>query len=143
MIRHILVAFDASESSRKAAHFAHDLAQQTGARVTLLYVIEPPRVLPIGPLDAYLTAGGQHSKEELDAVRTLLDQEAESLPKAQVDKRVEVGRPADTVCQKAQELQADLIVVGARGHGTGGRWLLGSTSDRIVHQADRAVTVVH
>lgn len=142
MIQHVLVAFDASENARKAAHFAHDLAEQTGARITLLYVIEPPRVLPIGPLDSFLVTGPQHSQEEFQAVRRMLDEAAAELPRAQVEKVVEVGLPADVVCAQADKLAADLIVVGARGHGTGGRWLLGSTSDRIVHQATRPVTVV-
>jgi nucleotide-binding universal stress UspA family protein len=142
MLKHILVAFDASENARKAAHFAHDLAEQTGARLTLLFVIEPPRVLPIGPLDSYLVTGPQHTEEEFRAVRRLLDEAAAELPRARVDKAVEVGVPADVVCAQADKLQADLIVVGARGHGTGGRWLLGSTSDRIVHQATRPVAVI-
>jgi nucleotide-binding universal stress UspA family protein len=143
MIEHILVAFDASESARKAVRFAHDLGLQVGAKITLAYIIEPPRFFPIGPLDAYLVAGGQPAKEQLEAVSELLDQVLADLPKAKVEKRVELGRPADMICELAEQLKVDLIVVGARGHGTGGRWLLGSTSDRIVHLAGRPVTVVH
>lgn len=143
MIRHILVGFDGSDSSRRAARFAHDLALQVAARMTVLFVIEPPRILPIGPLDSYLVAGGQHTDEELEGVRKLLEEVASDLPAAQVDKVVEVGRPAETICKQAELLRADLIVVGARGLGVGGRWLLGSVSDRVVHAADRPVTVVH
>ena len=73
----------------------------------------------------------------------VLDEVAADLPKAQVDKVVEIGRPADTIVSMAEKLGADHIVVGARGLNPGGKWLLGSVSDRVVQHAGRPVTVVH
>jgi nucleotide-binding universal stress UspA family protein len=143
VIKHILVAIDGSDSSRKAARFAHDLAQQTNARISLLFVLEPPRMLALGFLDSELISGSQRSPEELEAVRRLLDEVASDLPKAQVDKVVEIGRPADTIVAQADMLGADHIVIGARGLNPGGKWLLGSVSDRVVQHAGRPVTVVH
>lgn len=143
MLKHILVAIDGSETSRKAARFAHDLAQQTQARITLLFVLEPPRVFNLGFLDSELIAGPQRTPEEMDAVRRMLEEVAADLPKAQVEKVVEIGRPADTIVAMADKLGADHIVVGARGLNPGGKWLLGSVSDRVVQHAGRPVTVVH
>lgn len=143
MIGHILVAVDGSEHSRKAVAFAHDLAQQTGARITLLCVLELPRVLPLGFLDSAAVAPPHPSAKELETVRQLLDQVAADLPKAQVEKRVEPGHPAETIVAMAHQLQVDLIVVGARGLSPGGKWLLGSVSDRVIQHAGRPVTVVH
>ena len=85
MIKHILVAIDGSEPSRKAARFAHDLAQQLQARITLLFVLEPPRVLPLGFLDSELISPSKRSDEEVQAVRRLLDEVAAALPQAQVE----------------------------------------------------------
>lgn len=143
MIHHILVAIDGSDTSRKAARFAHDLAQQTGSRITLLFVLEPPRMLAIGFMDSEIITGGHRSPEELEAVRRMLDEVAADLPKAQVEKLVEIGRPADTIVATAERLGVDHIVVGARGLNPGGKWLLGSVSDRVVQHAGRPVTVVH
>lgn len=143
MIKHILVAIDGSKSSRKAAHFAHDLAQQTQSRITLLFVLEQPRVLSFGFLDSEIISGPQRSKEEVDAVRRLLDEIAADLPRAQVEKVVELGRPADTILAMADSLGADHIVLGARGLSSGGKWLVGSVSDRVIQHANRPVTVVH
>lgn len=142
MIQHILVAVDGSESCRKAARFAHDLAQQTQARITLLFVIEPPRMLPFGFLDSELITGSTRSPQEMEAVRRMLDELAADLPRAQVEKVVEVGAAADTILSQAEALGADHIVVGARGLSAGGKWLVGSVSDRVVHHATRPVTVV-
>ncbi len=143
MIGHILVAIDGSEHSRRAARFAHDLAQQTGARITLLYVLEPPRVLPIGFMDSAAFTTPHTDPKDIEAVRRLLDQVAADLPKAQVEKQVELGPPADTIVTVAQRLGVDLLVVGSRGLSLGGKWLLGSVSDRVVQHAGRPVTVVH
>ncbi len=143
MIKHILVAIDGSDSSRKAARFAHDLAQQTNSRITLLFVLEPPRMLAVGFMDAEIISGPQRTPEQMEAVRRMLDEVAADLPKAQVEKVVEIGRPADTIVAQAEALGADHIVIGARGLNPGGKWLLGSVSDRVVQHAGRPVTVVH
>lgn len=143
VIGHILVAIDGSEHSRRAARFAHDLAQQLNARITLLFVLEPPRMLPIGFLDSAAIRPPHVDDKELDTVQRLLGQVAADLPKAQVEKLVEIGHPADTIVSMAQKLGVDLIVVGARGLGPGGKWLLGSVSDRVIQHAARPVTVVH
>lgn len=143
MIGHILVAVDGSEGSRKAARFAHDLAAQTSAKLTMLLVLEPPSVVPVHPVSAFAFVGKQPSREEIDAAMEFLHLVSADLPQAKVERRVEIGAAADTIMEQARALDADLIVVGARGLGPGRRWLLGSVSDRVVQHAGRPVTVVH
>jgi nucleotide-binding universal stress UspA family protein len=143
VIGHILVGIDGSEHSRRAARFAHDLAQQLGARITLLLVLEPPRMLPLGFLDSAAIIAPHPDPKEFENVQRLLEQVAADLPSAQVDKQVQVGHPADTIVSVANTLGVDLIVVGARGLNLGGKWLLGSVSDRVIQHAGRPVTVVH
>jgi len=143
VIQHILVAIDGSDTSRKAARFAHDLAQQTQARITLLFVLEPPRMVSLGFLDSELISNPQRSAEDVEKVRRLLDELSADLPRARVEKVVEIGRAADTIVEQADKLGADHIVVGARGLNAGGKWLLGSVSDRVIQHAGRPVTVVH
>ncbi len=50
-------------------------------------------------------------------------------------------RPADAIIGVAEREHADLIVVGSRGRGLGGRAFLGSVSTRVVHHAPCAVLV--
>lgn len=143
MIGHILVAIDGSEHSRRAALFAHDLAQQVKARITLLFVLDEPRVLPIGFMDSAAITTSAPDAKDIERVQRLLDEVAEDLPKAQVEKQVEIGHPADTIVTVAQKLGVNIIVVGARGLSRGGKWLMGSVSDKVVQHAGRPVTVVH
>ena len=52
------------------------------------------------------------------------------------------GDPADVICRRARELDADLIVVGSRGLGTLDRFLLGSVSAAVAQRAPCSVLVV-
>lgn len=53
-----------------------------------------------------------------------------------------VGEPADEIVGAAEELGADLVVVGRRGLGPLRRLVLGSVSDAIVRRAPCDVLVV-
>ncbi len=143
MIRTILVAVDDSDGSRRAADFAHDLALQTGAHLTLLLCIEPPGMVPFGALDSFLMAPQQPSPERVDRTRVLMAEQLKALPPERVDTRVETGPAAEVICTTAEAISADLIVLGARGTSSLGRWLLGSVSERVLRHAGRPVTVVH
>jgi nucleotide-binding universal stress UspA family protein len=52
------------------------------------------------------------------------------------------GDPADTICQRAEELDVDLVVVGSRGLGMIERVLLGSVSTAVAQRCRRSVLVI-
>lgn len=52
------------------------------------------------------------------------------------------GAIADTILQEAERLGVDLIVLGSHGHGTLRRALLGSVSERVLHQTTCPVLIV-
>lgn len=143
MIRHILVAVDGSEGSRRAVDFTADLARATGAKVTLLHVLEPLPVVNVGFAEFYGVAQRQPTEEEMSELRKALHDMAQAFPADRKEVVLEYGAPADTIVAQAKERGADLIVMGARGMGAVGRFLVGSVSDRVVHQAHCSVTVVH
>jgi nucleotide-binding universal stress UspA family protein len=143
MVRHIMVAVDGSAGSRKAAGFAKSLAQDVGARLTLIYVLEPPPVVVVGFPEVYGLSHRQPTDEELDAVKKMLDEVAADFPHERVDKVVEFGVAAQTILDQCESRRVDLLVIGARGLGPMERWLLGSVSDRLVHHSKCPVTVVH
>lgn len=143
MIKHILVGIDGSEGSRKAAAFARELAKELDAKLTVLLVLEPIPMVSVGFADIYGLTRRQPTDEELAHMQKALDAAAGDLPADRVEKIIDYGTAADTICKVAEAASADLIVVGARGMGAVGRLLLGSVSDRVVHLAKRNVTVVH
>lgn len=141
MLEHILVAVDGSGPSRHAARYALSLARQTKAKVTLLAVLPPPEVVPLGPLSGYAVVSPAISKEEVHKVEARLEEIAAEHRDVPVTKVVEMGPVADTIIDTAHHKGVDLIVMGARGLGPGRRFLLGSVSDRVVHHAHCPVTV--
>ncbi len=52
------------------------------------------------------------------------------------------GYPAEEIIKCAETEKVDMIVMGSRGHGLIGRFLVGSVSDRVVHHAHCSVTIV-
>lgn len=142
MVKHILVGVDGSQPSIDAAHYAMDLAQQTGAKLSVAFVIETPQVIPVGPLSGYLTTAAPRSQEDIQKAQALVEQLVKERPNLSAQTRVEMGQPAEVLCQLAQQLGVELLVVGARGHGAAHRFLMGSISDRVVHHAHCPVLVV-
>lgn len=142
MIKNILVGVDGSKPSVQACHYAMDLASQTAAQLTFLFVIETPQVIPVGPLSGYVTTAPARSEEDVKKAEAIVEQVAKERPGLKITTRVELGDPVDTICEVAKTMNADLVVVGARGHNAAQRFLLGSVSDRVVHHATCPVLVV-
>ena len=142
MLKHVLVAVDGSEGSHAAVRFVMGLVANAQTVVTALTVIEPPAVVPIFPLEGFVTTTPHPSAEQVSHIKAFLAELGRDLAPGRMHVRAEVGHPVDTVLAVAKELNVDLIVVGARGLNPAQRFLVGSMSDRIVHHADRPVLVV-
>ncbi|MGB3684090.1 MAG: universal stress protein [Rubrobacteraceae bacterium] len=138
----ILVATDGSKDSELSVRRAVDLAGGTGASLHLAYVmILSHWMVPDTLSDA------QYERLKGDAQR-LLDQQLEKAEAAGADpdamqKHLRIGRRADEeIIKLAEEIEADMVVVGSRGAGTISRAFMGSDAESIVRHADRPVLVV-
>lgn len=141
MVQHLLIAVDGSGPSRHAARFGLSLAAQTGAKVTVLCVLAPPEVVPVGPLSAYAVLSPPTTEADVATAMNMVEVIATESPKVKVTPMVEVGHVSETICEVAGKLGVDLIVVGARGLGAARRLLLGSISDQVMHHAHCPVLV--
>jgi nucleotide-binding universal stress UspA family protein len=59
-----------------------------------------------------------------------------------IQMKIMPGNPVDSICTYAEQLNADLVIVGNRGLGGVGGLVLGSVSERVVHKCSRSVMVV-
>jgi len=145
MFAHVLVCADGSEPSLKAVQVAANLAKRCDALVTLLYVFDS-RANAI-PLDA---AGDALLSPDALAYYRHEAQASVDLPAGRLfteagrayQWRFEVGYPTEKILEVADQMQADLIVLGCRGLGGFQRLLLGSVSDGVLHHAHCSVMVV-
>ncbi len=139
MFKIILVGLDGSPGSRKALRVAILLAQEQEARLWTVGVEER--------LPQYAATVGEY-EEEHDAANAYfakLNEEAAASARQMgvtIESIVRPGHPAKVIIDVAQDLPADLIVIGQSGHSNLWGSLLGTTADRVVRSATCSVLVV-
>lgn len=139
----ILLATDGSEDATLATYAAFDLSHRVGAKLHMVHVWQDlrPATLPAMAIDEYSRA---YERSKREAGR-LLEEQAErlrSVGATVTDTHLRKGRPADEVANLAEELEADLVVVGSRGLGPVKRLVVGSVSEGVVRLAPCPTLVV-
>jgi nucleotide-binding universal stress UspA family protein len=142
----ILLASDGSKEAARAARTAIELSNNLGAELHVVYVGHMPNVFYESPgawtLDQDLATTMEERAEE--EALTRLDEQVHRISEAGgkvAQAHVKVGRPDAQIVGLAEELGADLIVVGSRGLGGIRRALMGSVSESVLHHAHCAVLV--
>jgi len=139
-MKKIVVGVDGSDASVAALQWAIDLAAQTGADVDAVHVYE----IGLAWIDGYQPDIGRWIAEAAAAAEKLLkgvvERASADHPDVHVIRTVIEGPAARTLI--AQAADADLLVVGTRGHGGLPGLLLGSVSNQCTHHAPCPVVVV-
>ncbi len=142
---HVLIATDGSERSISAARRGRALLRNA-EKITLLSVItdgapDDDAGGIEGPVLTPEEQAAMWQQEVSEAEGELADTSA-ALPDIPVDKVVEVGDAAAAICQVAERLGVDVIVVGSHGRTGLARMFLGSVSEHVVRHAPCAVLVI-
>jgi nucleotide-binding universal stress UspA family protein len=141
MVRKILIATDGSDSAREAVQFGLDLADEHRAIPFVVYVVP---AFDLVPLTGFAVPPPKVTHTPSAADR----QPLEAAEAVAAEKGIEAtttllsGKPADEIIAYADTIDADLIVVGSRGHGAITSALLGSVSRGVLHEARRPVLIV-
>ncbi|KAJ0027494.1 hypothetical protein Pint_36260 [Pistacia integerrima] len=121
-----------------------------GCKLTLVHVQHPFQrfVFPARPVGATFYA----TTSVVESVRTAQEENSEALLSRALqmckDKLVKAetlilnGDPKDMICQAAEQMHIDLLVLGSRGLGKIKRAFLGSVSDYCAHHAICPITIV-
>lgn len=136
----ILVPVDFSEASEHALVRALEFAERLGSKIQLLFVAPP--LQPLLPRFApNVKAVAEIAKQETDEARRELTKLQE---RSEVIARTEVveGVPHEQIVAYADQVDAELIVMGTTGHSRLGSVVLGSTTERVLHKSSRPVIVV-
>lgn len=135
----ILVPIDFSKLSLHALDVAVPLARDSGARLFLLFVMEPSAYAGFGGV-VLVAQGAKLAKE---ARIKLLELARRLVPaSASVSCLIRQGRPFEVITGIASEKNIDLIVLTTHGYTGLDRVLLGSTAERVVRHAPCSVLVV-
>jgi nucleotide-binding universal stress UspA family protein len=141
-MKKILVPIDFSKKSEYATKIAAKIAKKTGSIVYLLHMIE----LPTGIVD--MGAGSNFSipksmlylrkiKERiLEFKEKFFDKEEE------VHHSIRFQNPFEGIKKYAAKIDADLIIMGSKGHSEFEEILIGSNTEKVVRTATTPVIVV-
>jgi nucleotide-binding universal stress UspA family protein len=143
-IRRILVPLDFSPPSDRALAWAKALSTEFGAPLYLLHVIEDRLMTGPWPSEIYL---GELPKlrEDLvkDAERRMLGSlESLAAEGIQATGEVLIGGPSHVIIEQANNVNADLIVMGTHGRTGITHLLIGSVVERVIRHAPCPVFVV-
>jgi nucleotide-binding universal stress UspA family protein len=142
---HVLVATDFSPHADVALDRAVALATGEGASLTLLHVATTAATVPAMP-EVESAAALELAAVAEDLEREVSTQIADRVARvraAGIEPRVELrsGHPDDAIVHVAEELHADLLVIGTHGRTGITRFLLGSVAEHIVRRAHCHVLV--
>ncbi len=136
MFQKVIVGVDGSEPNKRVVEDAARLSASIGATLILVHVIElhPGRVAPLP----------EHPSEAEEVLHS-----AEAAAKALganvgavLDVEPGLKGAAGALEEAAVEQKADLIIVGTRGHGPWAGAVLGSVSQRLLHNPPCPVLVI-
>jgi nucleotide-binding universal stress UspA family protein len=138
----LLVATDFSPSATEVLRVAAELAQGLSADTHILHVALPESRLIGG--DAKELPDDHGGFEPSSKEKRLVQEAAEAMTAKGLTASGEVvaGPCADVILQQAEDINADMIIVGSHGFGAVLRVLLGSVSATILKKARCPVVVV-
>ena len=144
----VLIGTDGSDDAIAAAMTGLGLLAPPSS-ITVVCVVETPGAATAGLESGF--AGGMVSDAEVDRAWALVEQEAAEVLEltvaslgvsVPVDAVTRSGEAGPAICRLAEEVDADVIVVGSRGRGAIKRALLGSVSSYVTNNAPCPVVVV-
>lgn len=137
MFKKILVPLDQSTLAEQALGTAQAIAQAAHGEIGLVLARRVP------PYDGDLAASWRDVRdpEEVAYVRRIADEIARG-SRVVVDGTVATGKPVETICRRAREIDADLIVMTSHGRTGFSRAWLGSVADGVVRAASTPVLML-
>ena len=138
----ILVPVDESRPSHNSLAVAAGIARGSGATVVLAHVTETGYGQS---REEVRSTYGQSTLDDLvEKGEEMLGNTAgsETFSGLEVETQVLFGDPAKSLLDLAGQENIDAIVMGSHGRGTWGTMIMGSVSQRVVHEAKVPVIIV-
>jgi nucleotide-binding universal stress UspA family protein len=145
MFGRIVVGTDGSDTATEAVRQATELARLSGAQLDIVSAFEPIPQRQVNveareaPGDVQYEIG---PREDVNLILDAASGNAKQAGIAEVQTHPREGDPAEAILDIAEEVKADLIVVGNKGMTGARRFLLGSVPNNISHHAPCSVIIV-
>jgi nucleotide-binding universal stress UspA family protein len=137
-LRSIVSPVDFSDPSRLALRWAGAFAARFGSRLTVVSVVDP-----LLANAARIRLGQDLAKQETEpALREFVSGTWPTATPVHPVLRTVIGDTAGAILEVANAEHADLIVMGTQGLGGIRKWLLGSTTERVLRRTKTSVLAV-
>lgn len=152
-IKTVLYASDLGKNTRPAMRLAASIAKQHNARVVYLHVLEPLADTARALVGAYYSDEDIDAKyqESLESTHSYMERRIASFHQEEMGDVeapfetavvVKSGQIEEVILAVANDVKADMIVMGSRTHSMMGRMMMGSSATKIVHTSTIPVLVV-
>ena len=144
----ILLATDGTVHSQAALDALTTFNLTTDDEVKIVSVVDMAVPLTVDMYGGYVPATAEIEKAARENAQRILEESSREIKDKLTDRNVSVstealfGSPESRIVETAEEMHADLIIVGSHGYNRWERLLLGSVSDSVVHHAPCSVLVV-
>lgn len=144
----ILLATDGTKHSKPALEMVTNFVLGEGDEVRIISVIDVSIPMTFDAYTGYIPdtteiekAARENADNALEETKKILHSRFQE-EGVSVETEILIGAPEIAIVEKAEEMGADVIVVGSHGYNRWERLLLGSVSDSVVHHAPCSVLVV-
>jgi nucleotide-binding universal stress UspA family protein len=142
----VLVPIDNSEHSRKALDWITKLPWPSSTELKLIGVLNPTANAHADGFSAlYKSSLALERSKAVDHTQQFLIKSGEKVNAVipnKITTQVLEGAPGEQILKKAAEWDAQLIIMGSRGHGGLSKLWLGSVSQEVVLEAPCPVEVI-
>ena len=144
MFKRIVIGTDGSETASEAVRQATELAKMSGARLDIVSAYEPIPRTRLQEEQRQAPGDVQYEISPREDVNLTLDSAAGTARNEGLEAQTHAmeGDPADAILDVAEEIKADLIIVGNKGMTGAKRFLLGSVPNKVSHHAPCSVMII-
>lgn len=144
----VILAIDGTKQSDESIESTRILNLQENDEIWVISVLDMALPLSVDIYAGYLPSTEELEKAAKENVERALETTENRLKEIFEGQNVSIytefltGSPERRIVEKAEDLEADLIVVGSHGYNRWERLLLGSVSDSVLHHAPCSVLIV-
>jgi nucleotide-binding universal stress UspA family protein len=144
VFKRIVIGTDGSETASEAVRQATELAKMSGARLDIVSAYEPIPRTRLQEEQRQAPGDVQYEISPREDVNLTLDSAAGTARNEGLEAQTHAmeGDPADAILDVAEEIKADLIIVGNKGMTGARRFLLGSVPNKVSHHAPCSVMII-
>lgn len=137
MFKTVLFPIDRSRETGEAADIVVNVVKTYQSKLVLLSVVEAPEVIEASPSPKPEMTSPEAIAELLEAAKALFSKQG-----IEAEVIEQEGKPAFVICDVADEISANLIIMGCRGLGLTDEGAADSVTNRVINLAPCPVLIV-